>query len=146
MKERFDLSKVAPDAYKAMYQLEKYLEATTIDRNLRELIRLRASQLNGCAYCIELHAKDALKNGETELRIFALSAWRESPLFTQEERLVLKMTEEITFISNEGLTQGTYEQAKEYFSQPQIGQLIMHIGVINMWNRMAVATHKTHHP
>lgn len=144
MEERIQIQELEPEAYKAMQGLETYLNAVQLSPGLRELIKIRASQINGCAYCIELHTKDALKIGENQRRIFALSAWWESPLFNVGERAVLKMTEEVTLIADKGLSKETYEQAKAYFSDHEIAQMIMQIGIINLWNRMAVATHKYH--
>lgn len=146
MKLRLNLKELEPDAYEAMYCLEKYLAKTHFDRNLRELIKIRASQLNGCAYCIEMHAADALKYGEDPNRIFALSAWWESPLFSSKEKALLMMTEEITAIADRGLTDDTFQEAKKHFTDQEIAQIIMMISVINVWNRMAVATHMFHEP
>ena len=101
---------------------------------------MRASQINGCAYCIDMHTKDALKNGETQQRIFLLSAWREVNLYTEEERVVLAMTEEITLISQHGLTPETYQRAKQFFDENDIAQIIMAIVTINAWNRIAIST------
>lgn len=146
MKLRLNLKELEPDAYEAMYGLEKYLAKTGFDRNLKELIKIRASQINGCAYCIEMHAEDALKYGEDAKRIFALSGWWESPLFDSKEKALLKMTEEITSIADRGLTEETFEEAKQHFSGREIAQIIMMISTINVWNRMAVATHMFHEP
>lgn len=140
MEKRINIHDLEPEAYKAMFGLEKFLNTTQIPLKLRSLIKIRASQINGCAYCIELHAKEALKLGESQHRIFTLSAWKESSLFSPSERVVLKMTEEITLIGKEGLTDNTYQKAKAEFSDREIAQLIMEIGVINMWNRLAVST------
>lgn len=146
MELRLDLKSLEPGAYEAMYGLEKYLESTGFDRNLRELIKIRASQINGCAYCIEMHIKDALKYGEKPVRIYALSAWWESPLFDAKEKALLMMTEEITAIAERGLTDATYDEAQQHFSDKEIAQIIMMVCTINVWNRMAVATHLFHDP
>lgn len=144
MKKRIRINELEPESYQAMFRLEKYLNATSLDKRFKELIKIRASQINGCAYCIELHTMDALENGESNKRIFALSAWWESPLFNDKEKTVLKMTEEITRISDKGMTETTYQRAKENFSDNEIAQIIMQISVINTWNRIAVATHMYH--
>lgn len=144
MEKRIRINELEPEAYKAMFGLEKYLNSTGLDKNLKELIKIRASQINGCAYCIELHTKDALKNGENNRRIFALSAWWESPLFNDKEKTVLQMTEEITRITDKGMTETTYRRAKENFSDNEIAQIIMQISIINTWNRIAVSTHMYH--
>lgn len=145
MKTRFQISKIDPQAYKAMGELEKYLNSSTLKPHLRKLIEIRSSQINGCAYCIELHTATALELGEDQRKLFALPAWTESPLFSQEERIILRMTEEITLISENGLTEETYLDALDFFSLNEIAQIIMQIGTINLWNRMAVST-KLQHP
>lgn len=144
MSKRIVIQEVEPKAYKAMFDLEKYLSTSNLDILLIELIKIRASQINGCAYCIEIHTKDALENGETQRRIFALSAWWESPLFTEKEKVVLKMTEEITLITKKGLSEKTYLEAEKFFNENEIAQIIMQIGTINLWNRIAVSTHLMH--
>lgn len=144
MSKRIVIQEVEPKAYKAMFELEKYLSTSNLDILLIELIKIRASQINGCAYCIEIHTKDALENGETQRRIFALSAWRESPLFTEKEKVVLKMTEEITLITEKGLSEETYLEVETFFNENEIAQIIMQIGTINLWNRIAVSTHLMH--
>lgn len=141
MSKRINIS-TAPQAYKAMLGLETYLASTDLSKTLKELIKIRASQINSCAYCIDMHTKDALKNGETNQRIFLLSAWKEAKyLFTEEEQTVLIMTEEITLIHKNGLSDETYQKATEFFTEEQIAQIIMAIVTINAWNRIAVSTH-----
>ncbi|WLD24645.1 carboxymuconolactone decarboxylase family protein [Flavobacterium dauae] len=142
MSKRININNVAPQAYKAMMGLEMYLANVEISKSLKELIKIRASQLNNCAYCIDMHTKDALKNGETNQRIFLLSAWKEAKsFFTEEEQAVLVMTEEITMISKIGLSEEAYENASKFFSENQIAEIIMAIVTINAWNRIAVSTH-----
>lgn len=141
MKPRINIGQLEPKAYEAMMVMEKYLGESAIEIGLSELIRFRASQINGCAYCIEMHSQEALKKGETQNRLYALSAWRESPLFTEKEKSALAMTDEITEISKDGLSDETFEKVKKYFSENEIAQLIMLIGSINTWNRIAVSTH-----
>ena len=144
MDNRINIQNTEPEAYKAMFGLEKYLSTTSVNTILKELIKIRASQINGCAYCIDMHTEEALKNGETQRRIFAISAWWESPLFDEVEKIVLKMTEEITLIAKNGLSSETYEKAKKHFSENEIAQIIMQIVTINAWNRIAVSTHMFH--
>lgn len=144
MEKRIDVQRIEPKAYEAMLGLEKYLSTSTLDKKLIELIKIRASQINGCAYCLEMHANDALKYGETQRRIFAVSAWWESPLFDEKEKIALKMAEEITLIAKEGLSAETYRRAKENFSDNEIAQIIMVTVTINSWNRIAVSTHQVH--
>jgi len=142
MQKRFNINNVDPQAYKAMFGLESYLAKVEISKSLKELIKLRASQINGCAYCLDMHSKDALKNGETAQRIFILSAWKEATeFFSEEEQAVLLMTEEITLIHDKGLSEETYQKAAKFFSENQIAQIIMAIVTINAWNRIAISTH-----
>jgi len=142
MTKRININKVAPQAFKAMFGLETFLAGAEISKTLKELIKIRASQINNCAYCIDMHTKDALKNGETNQRIFLLSAWKEvKSFFTEEEQAVLVMTEEITLISQNGLSEEAYENASKFFSESQIAEIIMAIVTINAWNRIAVSTH-----
>lgn len=141
---RMSIRNLEPDAYDTLLNLEKYIGSTGLDRGLRELIRIRASQINGCAYCIQLHTTEARDLGEEERRIYALSAWHESPLFTPEERVVLAMTDEITDISLNGLTDETYHEARQFFDEHTLARLILQIVSINSWNRIAVATRMVH--
>ncbi|PSL47937.1 AhpD family alkylhydroperoxidase [Chitinophaga niastensis] len=142
MTERFLMKDVEPGAYSAMLALEKYLSTTGIAPLHKELIKIRASQLNGCAYCINMHTQEARKMGETEQRIYLLSAWREAPQFSEEERTILAMTEEITYIHQKGLTEETYQKAIQQFGKNGTAQLIMAINIINAWNRIGVSTHR----
>jgi AhpD family alkylhydroperoxidase len=141
MRTRINFKIVQPAAYDAMDALDKFVEGSSINRLHRELIKIRASQINGCAYCVDAHSHDALKLGESLQRIFLVSAWKEAgDLFSEEERLILAMTEEITLIHQEGLSDPTYEKAIELFGDEQTSQIIMAIITINAWNRIGVAT------
>jgi len=144
MQQRLSIKDLEPESYKALLGLEKYFATTGINKLLKELIKIRASQINGCAYCIQSHAADARKYGETEQRIYALSAWWESPLFTEEEKAALAMTDEVTLISEKGLSEATFQNAKKYYTDNLIAQIIMLINTINVWNRIAVTTHMFH--
>ncbi|WED27653.1 carboxymuconolactone decarboxylase family protein [Vibrio sp. DW001] len=137
---RVNIYATQPEAYNAMFTIEGYIKKCNLSPILEELIRVRTSQINGCAYCIQMHSKAALEKGETQERLFSLPAWNESPLFTSEERAVLALTEEITHISNYGVSDTTYKQLTEYFEQVQIAQLIMLVSIMNTWNRISVAT------
>lgn len=139
MSDRIRIKKVEPEAYKALQALDNYLSKSRIDPSHAALIWIRASQLNGCSYCIDLHTKDARKRGETEQRIYALSAWRETPFFSEEERAILALTEEVTKISG-GVSDATYAQAAKLFDEQYLSQLIMSIITINAWNRIGVST------
>ena len=140
MNARINIQKIEPNAYKAMFGLDTYLNATGINKSHKELIKIRASQINGCAFCINMHTQDALKGGETQQRIFLMNAWRETDLFSEEEKAVLAITEEVTLIHEQGLSDATYQKAKQYFSDNYIAYLIMTVVTINAWNRIASST------
>jgi AhpD family alkylhydroperoxidase len=139
MKPRIVIPKVAPEAYQAMLGLEKYIATTSITPVLKELIKIRASQINGCAYCINMHTADARKLDITEQRIYLLSAWREAEVYTEEEKAVLALTEEITLISNH-VSEETYENAAKYYDEKSLAEIIMMMITINAWNRIGIAT------
>ncbi|MEC3877929.1 carboxymuconolactone decarboxylase family protein [Chryseobacterium salviniae] len=142
MSARFDWTTVHPAAYKAGIGMEESLKNSFLTSIQKELIKIRASQLNGCAFCLNMHTKDALKYGETPQRIFLLNAWREAKeLFTEEEEIILEITEEVTLISQKGLSEETYQKAKTIFNESQLADIIMAAVVINMWNRIAISTH-----
>lgn len=138
MKERLDYAKVAPNALKAMLELEKYMAASGLERTLYELVKTRASQINGCAYCIDMHTKDARKAGETEQRLYALNAWRETPFFTERERAGLEWTECLTLISENDIPDTLYDSVRKHFDEKEIVALSMAIVAINGWNRLAI--------
>jgi AhpD family alkylhydroperoxidase len=139
MQTRIHIDKVEPAGYNAILGLEKFIESTSLTRTHKELIKIRASQINGCAFCINMHTKDARKAGETEQRIYALNAWRETPFFTDEERAILALTEEITLISNH-VKDETYEAAAKVLDEKYLAQVILAIITINAWNRIGIAT------
>jgi AhpD family alkylhydroperoxidase len=139
MENRINIKKLEPAAYKALLNLEDYLETTSVSPLHRELIRIRASQLNGCAYCINMHSRDARSLGESEHRIYALSVWREAPFFTEEEKVILALTEEVTLIT-EGVSEETYNLAIDVLGEQKTAQVIMNAIVINAWNRIGVST------
>lgn len=137
--ERFKMGKVQPGAYKAMYELDKYVGTSSIPPLQRELIKIRASQINGCAYCVNHHTRDARKLGETEQRLYLISVWREAPnVFNEEDQLLLEMTEEITLIHRHGLSDALYEKSMSLFGEEKTAQIIMLIITINAWNRIGV--------
>ncbi len=139
MSARVEFMKVAPEAYQAMAGLERYLAKCSIEKPLRELVKLRASQINGCAYCIDMHWKDARAAGETEQRLYGLTAWDESPYYTERERAALAWTEAVTLVSEEHVPDAAYEAARGHFSEKELVDLTWAIAAINAWNRMAVA-------
>lgn len=142
MTERFLMKETDPAAFKVMLALEDYLETTSISPLHHEMIRIRASQINGCGYCINVHTQDARKLGETEQRIYLLSVWREAPQFTEEERVILALTEEVTLIHQQGLTAATYEKAVQHFGVKGTAELIMAVNTINAWNRIGISSHR----
>jgi AhpD family alkylhydroperoxidase len=141
MKSRMDIDKVEPRIYQAMAEADKKLVEFDLSPKLQEIIRIRASQINGCGYCINDHTKAALKLGETTQRLFAISAWWETPFFTQEERIILKLTQEVTDISNVGITDATYDMALNVLGEKKLAQAIFTIVTINSWNRIAISIH-----
>lgn len=142
MTQRLKFSKTDPDAYTAMDALDSYTAKTSVEPLLQELIRIRASQINGCAYCVDMHSRDARKAGASEQKVYLVSAWREAAsIFTEEERLVFRMTEEISFIHQHGLSDEVYEAAIHTFGEKKTAEIIMIIITINAWNRIGVATH-----
>jgi len=144
METRINIMNLEPNAYKAMLGLEKYLSTTTLDARTKELIKIRSSQINGCAYCIQMHTEAARKLDESEQRLYALSAWKESPLFTDKEKAVLSLTDEITLISHNGLSKESYEQALQALGENALAEAIMLIVTANAWNRIGVSTAMQH--
>ncbi|WP_293934895.1 carboxymuconolactone decarboxylase family protein [Sphingobacterium sp. UBA6645] len=141
MKARMNIAELEPNGYKRVLTLENYIQASDLDKTHLELIKIRASQINGCAFCINMHTKDAMAQGETAQRIFLLNAWRETNIFTPEERTILAMTEEVTKIHEAGLSEETYQAAKSLFTENYIAQIILAIATINVWNRIAITSH-----
>ena len=137
MEARFNMQQAQPDAYKAMLGLEKYLNSTPLTNTHKDLIKIRASQINGCVYCLSMHTRDARKNGETEQRIYLLNAWRECNLYTPEERAILALTEQVTLISEHTGTDA-YDEAAGLFSETYLAQILMEIITINAWNRIGI--------
>ena len=141
---RLDFEAAAPGVYKAMATLDRAatraLDDAGIEPRLRELVRIRASQLNGCAYCIDMHTKDARKLGETEQRIYALPAWRETPFFTARERVALAFTESVTQLASTHVPDADYEPVAKEFSPAEAAALVGLLVAINAWNRIGVAT------
>lgn len=134
------MHEVAPEAYKVMLKLETYLHNTSLSPIEKELIKIRASQINGCAYCLNMHTRDARKLGETEQRIYLLNVWHETDLYTETEKIILTLTEEITLISDGGVSEETYQKAEALLGKEKLGEVIMAIVTINAWNRIGVST------
>ncbi len=139
MKTRLNYQSVDPDSLKAMLELEKYTRNSGLEHSLLELIKTRASQINGCAYCLDMHTKDARKAGETEQRLYGLSAWREAPYYTERERAALAYTEFVTLVADKNVPDDIYENANKHFSEKELVALTMAIIAINGWNRLAIA-------
>ncbi|HKT11841.1 MAG TPA: carboxymuconolactone decarboxylase family protein [Terriglobia bacterium] len=139
MEPRLNPTKVAPAAYRAMAALESYVKhSSNLERPLLELVRMRASQINGCAYCLDMHSKDARAAGETEQRLYTLDAWRETPFFTDRERAALAWTEAITLIASSHAEDEVYEEARKQFSEEELVNLTLAIVTINGWNRLSI--------
>ena len=139
MSNRIIIKEVDPEAYILMAAFEEYLSKINLTPIQKELIKIRASQINGCSFCINLHTQSARKLGETEQRIYALTAWRETPFFSEHERAILALTEEVTLIQHH-VSDETYTKAASLFDQQSLAQLIMAIVAINAWNRIAIST------
>ncbi len=139
MEPRLDVAKVAPGVGEAMYGLEKYVRQSGLEPSLLELVKLRASQLNGCAYCVDMHTKDARARGETEQRLYATVVWRETPFFSERERAALAWTEAVTLVSQGQVPDYVYELARKHFSEKELVDLTMAIIAINGWNRLAIS-------
>jgi AhpD family alkylhydroperoxidase len=135
-----DISSVEPAGYKAMLGLDKYVTGSPLPAPLKELVRLRASQINGCAYCVDMHSADAKAGGETDPRLWAVAVWREAPFFTEPERAALALTEAMTRLSEDGdrVSDEVWEQAAKHFDEPGLAALVWTITCINAWNRIGV--------
>ncbi len=136
---RVNIQEIQPEAYKAMFGIEGYIAKSTIEKNLQELVRLRASLINGCRFCTGIHSEAAAKLGESKERIAAVSNWKESRLFTDKERAALAASDDITNIAEAGLQDATYKIVSEFFTEEEIAQLIMLCSIINAWNRMGIS-------
>jgi AhpD family alkylhydroperoxidase len=138
MSTRISLTKINPNAYAAVLAMQKYVDGSGLEPLLLELIKLRASQINGCAYCLDMHTKDARAMGETEQRLYTVSAWRETPFFTERERAALALTEAVTLVSIDHVPDVVYAQAHAQFNDAELIDLVMAIATINTWNRLAI--------
>ena len=141
MEQRVNIEKTQPEVWKAMYAMSLAVSRSSLTPVQKELIKIRSSQINSCAFCIDMHTKEALKIGETQQRIFLLSAWRETDIFSAEEKALIALTEEVTLISEHGVSETVYNQALQYFSAQAVGEIITSAVMINAWNRIAVSTH-----
>ena len=140
MSERLNAYKSAPAGYKLMLDMEKYLHECGLEESLIHLVKMRASQINGCAYCLDMHSRDAREKGETEQRLYVLDAWRETELFTPRERAALAWTEALTLISQTHAPDAVYSEVNAQFSGAELANLTLLIATINTWNRIAIST------
>jgi len=138
MAARLDYGKASPEATRAVYALEMFVKSSGLDHSLLELIKLRASQINGCAFCVDMHWKDARAAGETEERLYMLSAWEEATVYSDKERTALALTEAVTLVSQTHVPDAVYEEAKKHFSDKELTNLIVAISTINAWNRLSI--------
>jgi AhpD family alkylhydroperoxidase len=139
MKSRIDLMHTAPGVIQAMLGLDRQIRQAGFDHKLIHLVLMRASQINGCAYCLDMHSKDARANGETEQRLYGLNAWRETPYYSARERAALEWTEALTLVSESGVPDDVYERVREQFSEDELAHLSLAIVAINGWNRLNIA-------
>ena len=137
--ERLNFKQLVPAAYRAMLALESYVHETGLESSLLELVKMRASQINGCAYCLDMHSKDARAAGETEQRLYVLNAWREAPFYTDRERAALAWTEAVTLVNESHVPEDVYQQARAHFSEEELVNLTIAIVAINGWNRLEVS-------
>lgn len=137
--QRINALEVAPEAYHAVLGLEKYVQAN-VDHTVLELVKLRASMLNGCAFCVDMHSRDALGAGESTRRLFAVAAWREAPFFDERERTALALTDAVTRLGEHGVPDDVWDAAAKVWSEKELADLVMAIATINVWNRLAVTT------
>ena len=140
MEKRMNIAQTQPKAYTAMYGLVEYLRSTKVSDNIRQLVKLRASQINGCAYCLEMHTEESQRVGIPMSKLMLLNAWKESSHFNEEERVALALAEEVTLIHQGGVSDQTYDQAISTFGEEYVAQLIMELVTINAWNRISIAT------
>jgi AhpD family alkylhydroperoxidase len=140
MSTRININQAEPEGYKAMLALDHYAQNSGLTTKHRDLIKIRASQVNGCAYCIDMHTREARNAGETEQRIYGLSAWRETPFYDEQEQAILALTEEMTLISNGGVSDETYNKAAALFDHAYLAKVLMAIITINAWNRIGIGT------
>jgi AhpD family alkylhydroperoxidase len=143
MEQRINAFEKAHGALKAMFGINAYLAKSTIEKQLLHLIEFRVSQLNGCAYCLDMHSKDLRAAGETEQRIYLLAAWRESPVYTSRERAAFAWAEAVTFVTDGHISDEVYEQARKEFSEQELIDLTLAVTTINTWNRLNIAFRTT---
>ena len=144
MQARLNAFQAAPEMMKAVLALSEAVKASPIDSSIKELVKTRASQINGCAFCVEMHTREARAAGETEERLYLLSAWRESPLYTERERAALAWTEALTLVADTHAPDDVYNEARKHFNEQELTELTVGIGLINLWNRIQVGFRAVH--
>jgi AhpD family alkylhydroperoxidase len=137
--QKSSLAQLVPDAYRALSGVETYIRGRGLEKSLIALVKMRASQINGCAFCLDTHSRDARRDGETEQRLYLLNAWRDAPLYSEREQAALAWTEHLTRVSTDGAPQAAYDRLSVAFSSVEIANLTVLIGLINLWNRVSIA-------
>ncbi len=144
MKQRMDFFATAPAIMKQVMQLNQAVEDSGLEHSLLHLVKLRASQINGCSFCVDMHSREAMRDGESQQRVFLVSAWKESPLYSERERAAFAYAETVTLIAGQGVPQPLYEATLKHFSEEELVKLTVAIGMINVWNRLCVSFHALH--
>jgi AhpD family alkylhydroperoxidase len=139
MKSRIDFARISPQFLKPLFALGAQIEASGLEHSLLELVKMRASQINGCAYCLDMHSKDARAEGETEQRLYLLDAWRETPLYSERERAALAWTEAVTLVAEDHVPDEVYAEASGHFTEQELVALTLAIAAVNSWNRLNIA-------
>jgi len=144
MEQRMKYQNYAPELMKQVYALNKAVEECGLEKSLLHLVKLRASQINGCSFCVNMHSHEALRDGDTQQRVLLVSAWKESPLFTERERAAFAYTDAVTRIADAGVPDTLWEATRQHFSEEELMKLTVAIGMINIWNRICVSFHVLH--
>ncbi|WP_054308310.1 carboxymuconolactone decarboxylase family protein [Mesorhizobium sp. 1M-11] len=144
MQPRLDFFAESPQLMKYVVSLNRAVEESGLDKGLLHLIKLRASQINGCSYCVEMHSREAREDGESEQRLYLVAAWKESPLFTERERMAFKWVETVTRIAAAGVPDELYQEGLQHFSKEELVKLTVAVAMINTWNRLCVTFHAVH--
>jgi AhpD family alkylhydroperoxidase len=144
MQQRIKFQGFAPDVMKQVYALNKAVDECGLEKGLLHLVKLRASQINGCSFCVDMHSKEAMRDGDSQQRVFLVSAWKESPLFTDRERAAFAYTDAVTRISEQGVPDALWQATRQHFSEEELVKLTVAIGMINVWNRVSVSFHAVH--
>lgn len=144
MQERLNYAKAAPELFRAVLNFNQKVNESGLEASLLHLVKFRASQINGCAYCLDMHSKEALADGETAQRLYVIAAWRESPVFSPRERAALAWTEAVTRVAEDDIDDALFAEVREQFSEEELARLTMAIGVINVWNQLSVAFRTQH--